>query len=124
LHHYREWATDKDSPAYAALQAHHKKSLDLYQRKYSGFGEGDRFWEWKKQFWTKLRTRLGKRYQLNSPAPRLGGLYRDWNNAFMSRHISPLDPWLSRGRDFHLRQHVRRGSLPAELPADSVIVES
>jgi glycosyltransferase involved in cell wall biosynthesis len=121
LHHYREWATDKDSPAYAALQAHHKKSLELYQRKYAGFGEDDRRWELKKQLWGKLRTRLGKRYQLNSPDPRLGGLYRDWNNALMSRHISPLDPWLSFGRDFHLRQRVARKRLPAELPADPVV---
>ena len=121
LHHYREWATDTASPAYAALQAHHKKSLDLYRQKYGGFGEGDRVWEVKKQLWAKLRARLGARYQVNSPEPRLGGLYRDWNNALSSRHISPLDPWLSLGSDFHLRQRVARKHLPAELPADPVV---
>ena len=114
LHHFRDWPTDEATPAHAALASQHERSLRLYRKKYAGFGERDGLWRWKRQLWAWLRRRLGRRYDENSLRPRLGGLWRDWNNAFLARHISPIDPWLSMGRDFHLRQSVRRRPLPED----------
>jgi glycosyltransferase involved in cell wall biosynthesis len=118
VHHYRDWATEESSAEYSALQKHHEKSLGLYKRKYRGFGEDHRAWESKRRIWLWFRKRLGRLYKRDSPRPRLGGLFRDWDNAFLSRHINPLDPWLSLGRDFHLRQHVPSRFRPLTLPAD------
>jgi GT2 family glycosyltransferase len=118
LHHYRDWATEEGTPEQAALAAAHAKSLELYRAKYAGFGQDDARWKAKRRFWVWAKKRLRGRYDENQTRPVLGGLWRDWNNAFLARHISPLDPWLSLGRDFHLRQHVRAADRPAALPAD------
>lgn len=117
LHHFRDWPTDEATPEHATLARQHERSLRLYREKYAGFGDGDRFWKAKRALWSGLKRRLGRRYDENSTQPRLGGLWRDWNNAFLARHISPIDPWLSAGRDFHLRQHARRRPLPPD-PAE------
>ena len=66
-----------------------------------------------------IHKRLARLRDPSSATPLLGGLYRDWKNAFASRHIALLDPWLSIGRDFHLRQHVPRRKLPPALPVRS-----
>ena len=118
LLHHRDWPTEPGAPGHEALSRQQARSLELYRRKYAGFGADDRAWRVKRRAWAWLKRRLGRRYDENSDRPRLGGLWRDWNNAFLSRHISPLDPWLSLGREFHLRQHVPRRRLPAALPAD------
>lgn len=121
IHHYRDWATDKSSPEYAALQKNQRRSLELYARKYAGLVGDDRIWQTKKQAWGWIRKKLGDRYDVRSSEPYWGGLYRDWHNAFMSRHISPLDPWLNFGRDYHLRQHVRPNQRPDQLPSDALL---
>ena len=118
LHHYRDWPTDAATPEHAALARQHERSLRLYREKYAGFGEGDAIWKAKRALWLAFKRRLGRRYDENSLRPQLGGLWRDWNNALLARHISPIDPWLSAGRDFHLRQHVGRRGRPASLPGD------
>ena len=118
LLHYRDWATTEGTPEQAALAEVHERSLRLYREKYAGFGEDDRFWQAKRRAWAWFKKRLRGGYDENSLKPRLGGLWRDWNNAFLARHISPIDPWLSLGRDFHLRQHVPPGQRPAVLPDD------
>ena len=118
LLHYRDWATTEGTPEQAALARAHERSLRLYREKYAGFGDGDEAWRVKKRFWAWFKKRLRGGYDENSLKPRLGGLWRDWNNAFLARHISPIDPWLSLGRDYHLRQHVPPGQRPAVLPDD------
>jgi hypothetical protein len=118
LHHHRSWLTDEASPGFAAQKRQQEKWLDLYLRKYAGFGATDRTWHRKKRIWQKLHKKLGKLRPPESARPLLGGLYRDWKNAFACRHVALLDPWLSIGRDFHLRQHVPRHKLPPTLPTD------
>ncbi len=118
LHHYRDWPVKEGTPEYEAQARRHAVSLDLYRRKYGGLGDGDRFWKTKRRFWAWFKKRLRGRYDENSTTPHLGGLWRDWNNVFLSRHISLLDPWLTAGRDHHLRQHVRKRDKPARLPPD------
>ncbi len=118
LSHYRDWPTQDGTPEQAALAKVHARSLELYRAKYQGFGSDDRFWRAKRRFWAWFKKRLRGRYDENSLEPRLGGLWRDWNNAFLARHISPIDPWLSLGRDFHLRQHAPRAQRPRTLPPD------
>ncbi len=124
LHHYRDWPTDKATPEHAALARVHERSLRLYRDKYAGFGADDGGWRAKRRVWAWLKARLGRAYDENSLQPRFGGLWRDWNNAFLARHIGVLDPWLSAGEDFHLRQHVRRSQRPAALPPDPALGEA
>ncbi len=118
LLHHRDWPTEAGTPEHDALTKAQDRSLELYRQKYAGFGADDAGWRRKRKLWAWIRRRLGRRYDENSTRPRLGGLWRDWNNAFLARHISVLDPWLSLGRDFHLRQHVARRRLPPSLPPD------
>ena len=118
LHHFRDWPTQEGTAEHVALARHHALSLDLYRRKYGAFADGDGFWRRKRRFWAWFKKRLKGRYDENSSTPHLGGLWRDWNNVFLSRHISLFDPWISAGRDHHLRQHVPRRRLPARLPPD------
>lgn len=124
LQHYRDWPTTEGTPEQEALARVHARSLELYARKYAGFGQDDRDWQAKRRFWKWLKKRLRGRYDENATRLVLGGLWRDWNNAFLARHISPIDPWLSLGRDFHLRQHVRPALRPAALPPDPAPDES
>lgn len=123
IHHYRDWALDPNTEAGAALKAHHQKSLRLYEKKYGAFTGADPAWASKKRFWAKLKQRLGARFAANSSAPWMGGVPRDWNNAFQGRYIHPLDPILYRGRPFHLRQHVPGHDLPTTSPSDEGLLD-
>jgi len=123
LHHHRSWLVDETHPAFAAQKARQERWIELYRRKYSGFGGADRNWRRKKRAWHRLHKVLAKIRPPHSATPILGGLYRDWKNAFACRYIALLDPWLSIGRDYHLRQHVPPSQLPARLPHDPLPVE-
>ena len=123
LHHYRDWPTEPGTPEHDTLKRVHERSLKLYRDKYGGMADGDEGWARKRRFWAWFKKRLRGRYDENSLRPVLFGLWRDWNNAFLARHISPLDPWLSLGRDFHLRQHVAPEKRPGRLPPDPISPE-
>ena len=123
LHHYRDWPTQAGTPEHAALARHHARSLELYRRKWGAMAGGDGLWRAKRRLWTWLKKRLRGRYDENSTRPVLGGLWRDWNNAFLARHVSLIDPWISAGRDYHLRQHAARRQRPAHLPPDPALPE-
>ena len=118
LHHYRDWPVDEGTPEHAELARHHALSLELYRRKWGAMADGAGTWRAKRRFWAWFKKRLRGRYDENSTRPVLGGLWRDWNNVFLARHIGLLDPWLNAGRDFHLRQRAARRALPPdpELP--------
>src|SRR5882672_7795418 len=60
LHHHRTWLTDETSPGYAAQKRQQEKWIDLYRRKYQGFGDTDRRWQRKKRVWKKLHKRFGR----------------------------------------------------------------
>jgi GT2 family glycosyltransferase len=124
IHHYRDWALDPNTEAGAALKAHHEKSLRLYDRKYGRLSKPDPMLTWKKRLWVSMARRLGPKLAHNSPEPWMGGLPRDWYNALHSRYIHPLDPLLTRGRPFHLRQHVPSHELPTTPPTDEGLGES
>ena len=123
LHHHRTWITDENHPSYASQKRQQERWLELYRRKYAGFGADDQNWHRKKWAWRVIHKRLARLRDPSSATPLLGGLYRDWKNAFASRHIALLDPWFSIGRDFHLRQHVPRRKLPPALPVDPAPAE-
>jgi GT2 family glycosyltransferase len=123
LHHYRDWPLDPSTPEHAALARLHERSLRLYRDKYAGLAGDDAAWRRKRRFWAWFKKRLRGRYDENSLKPVAGALWRDWNNVFLSRHISLLDPWLSLGREFHLRQHVAARLRPERLPSDPEPVE-
>ncbi len=119
LHHYREWAMEEGTAANAELMAVHERSLRLYHDKYGDFAARDGAWRAKRRFWAWLKKRLRGRYDENSAKPVLGGLWRDWNNVFLSRHISLLDPWLNLRRDHHLVQRAAARPLPPDPPIDA-----
>ena len=112
LHHYRDWPMQSGTAEHEALMRQHERSLELYRQIYGGLADHDRGWQAKRRFWAWFKKRLRGRYDENSIRPHLGALWRDWNNVFLSRHISLLDPWLNLHNDFHLRQH-RRGAKPS-----------
>ena len=114
LHHYRDWATQEGTPEQAELARKHSVSLEIYRRKWGAMADGDGAWRAKRRAWAWLKKPLNRRYDENSTRPVLGGLWRDWNNVLLSRHISLIDPWLSAGRDFHLRQRAARRPLPPD----------
>ncbi len=118
LQHYRDWPLEAGTPAHAELARHHALSLELYRRKWGALAEDAGAWRAKRRFWAWFKKRLRGRYDENSTRPVLGGLWRDWNNVFLARHIGLLDPWVNAGRDFHLRQRAARRQLPPdpELP--------
>jgi GT2 family glycosyltransferase len=123
IHHYRDWAMDPNTKAGAELKAHHEKSLRLYERKYGALTGQDRFLAWKKRLWLRLAARLKERLGVNSHDPWMGALPRDWFNALHSRYIHPLDPWLTHGRPFHLRQHIPAHELPPSPPTDDGLLD-
>ena len=114
LHHYRDWPTEEGTAGHAELARHHAASLELYRRKWGGFAEGAPGWRARRRLWAWFKRRLRGRYDENSTRPVLGGLWRDWNNVFLARHIGLLDPWANAGRDFHLRQRAARRPLPPD----------
>ena len=107
LQHYRDWPMQEGTPEHEALMRLHERSLRLYREIYGGLADGDWSWRAKRRAWAWFKKRLRGRYDENSSRPQLGGLWRDWNNVFLSRHISILDPWINLRRDYHLRQHAR-----------------
>ena len=114
LHHYRDWPLQEGTPEHQALARHHARSLELYRRKWGRMAERASAWRARRRFWAWFKKRLRGRYDENSTIPQLGGLWRDWNNVFLARHISLIDPWSSLGRPYHLRQHAARRPLPPD----------
>ena len=114
LHHYRDWPVEEGTPEHAELARRHAVSLELYHRKWGGLAERAGAWRAKRRLWARFKERLRGRYDENSTRPVLGGLWRDWNNVFLARHIRLVDPWVNACRDFHLRQHAARRPLPPD----------
>jgi GT2 family glycosyltransferase len=114
LHHYRDWPAQEGAPEHARLARHHARSLELYRRKWGAMAQEAWAWRAKRRFWAWFKKRLRGRYDENSTTPHLGGLWRDWNNVFLARHISLVDPWSSAGRAWSLRQHAARRPLPPD----------
>jgi GT2 family glycosyltransferase len=114
IHHYRNWPADRNTPEWAALQQQHRKSESLYAAKYGDFGRYDLFYWLRRASWKAARDALGPKFSLNSHKEFNGLLARDWHNTIASRHVSLLDPWLTRGKPYHLRQSAR----PRRLPPD------
>jgi GT2 family glycosyltransferase len=117
VHHYR--AEDALKPP-KGEDPRRRQSLDLYARKYAQFTRRDARWERKKRVWLAIREQAKRLRDPHSERPFLAGIFRDWLNAFSARYVSVVDPWTSLGRNFHLRQHVRRNELPKSLPPDPV----
>jgi GT2 family glycosyltransferase len=106
IHHYRNWSVDKTSEAYQALQQKQKRGLALYEAKYNRLQKHDPIFEWKKRVWTRLQALLPGHLAPNGRERFLGLLPRDWKNTWNGRFISVLDPLLTLGRPFHLRQRL------------------
>lgn len=118
IHHYRNWPTDPDTPEWRALRQHHSKADQLYAAKYDRFARHDLIWQTRRVGWKLAREALGRGFQINSGEKIAGLLQRDWHNTFAARHVSLLDPLLSAGKAYHLRQSVSPLARPMRLPPD------
>jgi GT2 family glycosyltransferase len=120
IHHYRNWAEDKNTPEYKALQAKHDRFRTLYEQTYSRYSKPSRIWSLKKDLWEKIKTRLKDKhdFSVNSEKHVFGHLPRDYYNTVMAKHISLFDLIFSRNKPYHLRQRFR-GPKP-EMPAPTV----
>ena len=109
IHHYRNWAEDKESEDYKKLQAKHERFHELYKKNYAQYDAPSRTWRLKKRAWDWVKTRLSKRFDLsmNSSKPIFRNLPRDYYNTMMAKHIGMFDPLLTMNKDFHLRQRYR-----------------
>lgn len=117
IHHFRNWSEDKDSPEYKKLQEKHERFRKLYEETYSPYSQQSWLWRKKKAAWEWARTKLAKRYDLsiNSEKPIFGNLPRDYYNTVMAKHISLLDPLISQGKLYHLRQSYRGKRPPIQM---------
>lgn len=122
IHHYRNWSIDKESEEYRKLQAKHERFRELYEQTYSRFNRPSRFWKLKKNVWEYAKKSLAKKrdLSLNSDVKILGNIPRDYYNTMMAKHISPLDPFLTINKSYHLRQHYRGARIaPESIRADA-----
>ena len=111
IHHYRNWSEDKDSAEYKALQIKQERGKQRYEKLYSQIAKPETPGRLplKKRAWQFAHKHLAKRFDLsiNSATPVFGSLPRDYYNTAMAKYISLLDPVLTRGKAYHLRQHFR-----------------
>jgi GT2 family glycosyltransferase len=122
IHHYRNWSQDKSSPEYKALATKQERGKQRYEALYAQFNGPKPRIQFKKQVWEFARAKLSKRVELsmNSPKPILGNLPRDYYNTVAAKYVGMLDPFVTLGKPFHLRQRFRGrwklvsdGDLPA-----------
>ena len=117
LHHYRNWGVDKASPEYKKIREKNARAKQLYLEKYSGLIRASVFSGLKRN----ARGALSKTNFTSAASARRiaqSAFYRDFSNVLGCRFISVLDPVLSCGKTYHLRQRCPRGCLPATLPPD------
>ncbi len=118
IHHYRNWSVDKNAPEYHELRAKQARGIRLYEAKYASLLPSSSFFEWKKRTWKRLQGFLGERLTPNGKRPLIGQIPRDWNNIWNGRFISLLDPLLTMGKPYHLRQRIPASNRLRKLPAD------
>jgi GT2 family glycosyltransferase len=121
IHHFRNWSEDTESPEYKQLQKKHEKFRNLYEKTYSQYNSPSRYWAYKKRLWDWVRTRGSKHLDLsvNSEKKILGNIPRDYHNTITAKHISLLDPLLTLGKPYHLRQHYRGPKPAIQLVGDA-----
>ncbi|MDQ3623840.1 MAG: glycosyltransferase [Verrucomicrobiota bacterium] len=120
IHHYRQWATDKNSPEYQALKKKHERYRQFYAAKYQLLGQDDWLWAWKKKSWKHFQRLLTSVPQLCSESGMLRMNQRDWINIFNARYLSLFDVLKNFQAAHHLVQRFPRKRLPARLPPDPI----
>lgn len=118
IHHYRNWSSDRSSPEYKALFEKQARGMRLYEAKYGGLLPRQPVYEWRKRGWAKFKAALGKRWKPDGRKRVAGLIPRDWNNIWNGRCISLLDPLITWGKPFHLRQRIPRSIARIGCPPD------
>jgi GT2 family glycosyltransferase len=127
IHHERNWSTDPRSAEYAHLKQRHEHFKRRYAERYASLLPPKPSYLAKRYLWKVARIFAGQHLDINSARSAFGVPVRDWHNAMAGRYISALDPWRTRGRDYHLVQvlpesEVRR--LREERRLDGLFKES
>lgn len=117
IHHYRNWAADKESDEFKALQAKHDRFHELYKKTYSKYNEPSKYWQFKKLIWEKFKHTFSKKLDLsiNSHKKILGNIPRDYHNTIMAKHISLFDLFLTLRKPYHLRQSYKGPKIKIEI---------
>ena len=112
LHHYRNWNSDEESAEAKDLRQKHERAHFIYNKIYGAKGQRTKSSTAPSAFWRLAKAVVGNTLgvSLNSRQVILGSLPRDYYNALYARYINPLDPILSCGLEWHLRQRCRRRS--------------
>jgi GT2 family glycosyltransferase len=110
--HHRAWSDG--SAASAAQRARQQGYVKLYHQKWGTYAPPDPIWRARRLAWRAFQKATG--LPLNSSQRILGLSSRDWCNVLTGRYISPLDPFLTRGKAYHLLQRTphRRRPLPPD----------
>jgi len=108
IHHYRNWAVDKNSKEYEILQEKHKRYYELYEQKYSKYisDKGVKFAAAKKLkglIGSRVQDKLKKNININKSSE-----IRDWFNILNSRYISLFDLLLTYGKKYYLVQSLKK----------------
>lgn len=104
LHHYRNWAVDKESDEYLDWKDKHKKYYELYDQIYSKYsnnnGDASRLKHVFVNIGKKLLTSKILVKYLNK------GIKRDFYNILNGRYISIFDLFLNLGKKYYLVQSL------------------
>lgn len=118
LHHFRNWSTDKSSKEYFLIREKNERARRLYLQKYGQFQFRSSGSQLKKNVEKKFKMRVSNLKGNYGRRIKNSQITRDGMNILSGRFISILDPLLSIGKAFHLRQHCPIKLLPNQLPAD------
>lgn len=104
LHHYRNWAIDKESNEYQDLKDKHKKYYELYDQAYLKYSNNNGYPSRVKHIFANISKKLlaSKVFvkYLNK------GIKRDFYNILNGRYISIFDLFLNLGKKYYLVQSL------------------
>ncbi|MDT4328983.1 glycosyltransferase [Methylomonas sp. MED-D] len=118
LHHFRNWNTDKSSSEYSAIREKNERARRLYLEKYRQFQFRSSGSQVKQNVKSIFKSRISNLKGGNGRSVKNSPITRDFMNILGGRFISVLDPLLSMGKTYHLRQHCPIQLLPNQLPVD------
>lgn len=107
LHHYRQWADERDPAGQAVLQAKHDRYYRLYDQLYGargGRGPGHWWWRQRRRLWERHSGFIKSLPWLCGESSLLRMNARDWMNLLKARYIRLSDPLWTWEKPFHLVQ--------------------
>ena len=118
IHHFRNWSTEKGSPAWKKMKKTQLRAAQLYNAKYGALHFPSIRYAAKRRVFAALQRLFPRRLAINETRPFLGSLPRDLHNLFLGRFIALADPLTSVGKAHYLVQRCPKRLLPERLPPE------